>query len=976
MKCSKCHFENSSDNLFCSKCGTQILSSEKTSLPPTKILPTAIRELSNGSTFAGRYQIIEELGKGGMGRVYKVLDNEIKETIALKLLNLDIAADENMIERFRNELKLARKISHKNVCRMYHLGEDEGTYFITMEYVPGEDLKSLIRRVGQLTAAKAVSIARQSFEGLAEAHKIGIVHRDLKPQNVMIDKEGNVRIMDFGIARFQESKGITDTGAMIGTPEYMSPEQVEGEEVDGRSDIYSSGVMLYEMVTGCVPFEGNTPLSVALKHRTEIPREPKEFSPHIPEVFNRLILKCLEKNREKRYQRTEEVLSDLYKIEKEIPTKEMIIERKKPRKIRLISQLKLKWALALLMIGFLIFGGYHLWKGVIQPQPDYENFILLEASANEPKENEKDLIEYLLQRSITASSKLSVIVQDEFAAYKKKTESAEEKPGKPIIFITSEVYPKAIGFEILIFMRNKGKTSESQKFECKGPVDLISNKIGEILSFISDSSDGKIEEIEGSRTFSQICTGDLNALEHFFKGEEARNKLDRDNAIYEYLKAIEYDKEFSLARLKIADVYLFMGDREAAKENLQMAWDKRDKFIKHDRYEYHALKARADYEPIKEQHYRTLLKEEFPFQKEYYYELAESYFKYAEAGKAIKHYSDALKIDPDYSLAHNHIAFCHSWLGNHDRAEEHFNNYVKLDNTANSYDSLASGYMFAGRYDEAIKELNKGIEKDPNLDWFYANLARNFILKGSLTKAIENLKKEEEITPREETKKDIHFYQAYVESLRGNVEKSEQELQHVLEFYSSELYADYLDDSANLPFWLTGILAAEKEDLKKLKEMLYRMEQKIKRKTVNATKYFPIYKYYIHLKILEGYLQNDKVTVLENIEEATWIKEKLGYWDSMFNLSYFFNEYAKILIKLKMIPKASELLKEAIEYNPNYAASHLNMARVHLNNNKREEALKEYQKTLELLTNADKDHILVAEAKKIEKMLTSRSISD
>jgi tetratricopeptide (TPR) repeat protein len=158
--------------------------------------------------------------------------------------------------------------------------------------------------------------------------------------------------------------------------------------------------------------------------------------------------------------------------------------------------------------------------------------------------------------------------------------------------------------------------------------------------------------------------------------------------------------------------------------------------------------------------------------------------------------------------------------------------------------------------------------------------------------------------------------------------------------------------------------------------MLYRMEQKIKRKTVNATKYFPIYKYYIHLKILEGYLQNDKVTVLENIEEAKWIKEKLGYWDSMFNLSYFFNEYAKILIKLKMIPKASELLKEAIEYNPNYAASHLNMARVHLNNNKREEALKEYQKTLELLTNADKDHILVAEAKKIEKMLTSRSISD
>ena len=173
--------------------------------------------------------------------------------MALKLLNPEIAADEKAIERFRNELKYARKISHRNVCRMFDLSEEEGTQYITMEYVPGEDLKGTIRRVGQLSVGKAISISKQVCEGLAEAHRLGVVHRDLKPQNIMVDREGNARIMDFGIARSIKTKGITGTGVMIGTPDYMSPEQVEGKEVDHRSDIYALGVILYEMVTKLLP---------------------------------------------------------------------------------------------------------------------------------------------------------------------------------------------------------------------------------------------------------------------------------------------------------------------------------------------------------------------------------------------------------------------------------------------------------------------------------------------------------------------------------------------------------------------------------------------------------------------------------------------------------------------------------------------------------------------------------------------------
>jgi serine/threonine protein kinase/Tfp pilus assembly protein PilF len=291
----------------------------------TETLQTPVHELTTGSTFAGRYQVIEELGHGGMGKVYKVFDTDIKEKIALKLLRPEIALDKETIERFSNELKLARKISHRHVCRMFDLGKTEGTTFITMEFVPGEDLKKLIRKMGQIGAGRAVSIGKQVCEGLAEAHRLGVVHRDMKPQNIMVDEDGNARIMDFGIARSLRGKGITGAGVMIGTPGYMSPEQVEGKDVDQRSDIYSLGIILYEMLTGRVPFEGDTPFTIGVKHKSEIPRDPRELNTQVPQGLGLLVLKCLEKDKAKRYQSAEELHADLEKVEQGLPTTERIV---------------------------------------------------------------------------------------------------------------------------------------------------------------------------------------------------------------------------------------------------------------------------------------------------------------------------------------------------------------------------------------------------------------------------------------------------------------------------------------------------------------------------------------------------------------------------------------------------------------------------------------------------------------------------
>ncbi len=321
MKCPHCSADNREESRFCHQCATPLPTpAPGTPGPDSPTLIAAFEKLGRGTLFAGRYEIIEELGKGGMGSVYKAFDQKLQEVVALKIIRPELGFNASAVERFKTELKNARKIAHRHVCRLYDLGEAGLVQFISMEYVEGEDLKKFIRRAGPIGAGRAIAIARQVAEGLAEAHRMGVIHRDLKPQNIMVDLEGRARIMDFGLSRFLESEGLTGTGVMLGTPEYMSPEQVELREVDARSDLYAMGIILFEMVTGKVPFEGQTPLAVAIKHKSETPPDARDTNPLVPEPLVRIIYHCLEKDPARRYQSADELASALSDLEKDLPT--------------------------------------------------------------------------------------------------------------------------------------------------------------------------------------------------------------------------------------------------------------------------------------------------------------------------------------------------------------------------------------------------------------------------------------------------------------------------------------------------------------------------------------------------------------------------------------------------------------------------------------------------------------------------------
>ncbi len=734
VECPKCHFENPDDTLYCGKCATPLPSPEDISAIPTKTLETSTEKLSRGTTFASRYEIIEELGKGGMGNVYRVEDKKINEEVALKLIRPEIASDKKTIERFRNELKMARKIAHRNVCKMYDLGEEKGTHYITMEYVPGEDLKSFIRRSRRITVGTAVTIAKQASEGLTEAHRLGVIHRDLKPGNIMIDKDGNVRIMDFGIARSLKTKGITDLGVMIGTPEYMSPEQVEGVEADQRSDLYSLGVILYEMVTGEIPFSGETPLSIAMKHKSKEAQDPRELNPQIPEELSQVILKCLEKSREKRYQAAEELLSELSKIDKGIPTDERVIPRRKtsvskeitvtfnPKKI-LIPAFAV---ITLAVIAVLIFRPFP--KREVVPVPSDKPSLAIMYFKNNTGDDSLDhwrsalsdlLITDLSQskhiRVLSAERLFNILQQlDQMGATTYSSEVLKDvaaQGGVENVLVGN--YMRADDtFRINATLQEarSGELIGSESVEGHGEkvfyamVDELTRKIKENFKLSERQIASDIDKEVG-----EITTASTEAYKHYSEGRRYHLNGDYPRSVESMLKVVEIDPEFAMAYRSMASAYGNLGFSGARRNARQKAFDLRARVSERERY---------------------------LIEGDYYWSSEKT------LDKAIEAYRKLLELYPGDSIATTNLGGVLSTMEEWDEALE-LHRMKLLNKPVNFlvYWNVTEMYMVKGMYDIARQVLMSALNDYPDSASFYELLALIYVCQGEYDLALEEVEK-------------------------------------------------------------------------------------------------------------------------------------------------------------------------------------------------------------------------------------------
>jgi len=762
MKCPKCQTENPDTLKFCGECGAQLGPAEEFSLFQTETLESSLKELATGSTFAGRYQIIEELGKGGMGRVYKVLDTHINEKVALKLLKPEIAADKKTIERFSNELKFARKISHRNVCRMYDLGKAEETSFITMEYVQGEDLKSMLQMMGQLSAGQIVSIGKQVCDGLAEAHRLGVIHRDLKPQNIMIDKGGNAKIMDFGIARSIKEKGITGPSVLIGTPEYMSPEQAEAKEVDQRSDIYSLGIILYEMGTGRVPFEGDTALSIAMKHKGEIPKNPKQHNPNIPDDLSGIILKCLEKDRSKRYQTAAELRSEFDRVEKGIPAADLVVPKPKSvtsKEITLNLNLKKLLVPAVVLVA-LVLSGLVISKVILNrasPKKAKSVAVLPFVNMSGDKDDEY-FSDGMTEELINALSKLKglhVAARTSSFMFKGKTEDISRigqqlhvdtilegscrKAGKKLR-VSAQLIDVTNGFNLW---------SESYEREIQ---DVFA-----IQDEITSAVVGKLKVAllgEDKAKLTRQREIDPAAYEAYLKGiylwwQYSESEEVSNNALLHFRRAIEIEPDYAPPYAGIALTYITASSwlylwpareampkaKEAAERAIQLDSAFSDGYVARGMarmlFDWDWSGAENDFKRAVElSPNSTLALDQYG-----------SFFvlkgRFEESHAVIKR---ALELDPLSPTIHNDLGWAYWLAGQFDRAIPYLRGALELDqNFHSSRRMLGLSYLSIGKETEALAELKTAVRLAPDWPLNQTTLGYGYGVTGHRAEALEAL---------------------------------------------------------------------------------------------------------------------------------------------------------------------------------------------------------------------------------------------
>jgi serine/threonine protein kinase/predicted Zn-dependent protease len=814
------------------------------------------------------YKIVEKLGEGGMGVVYLAEDTKLKRQVAIKFLPPQMAVNGEEQERFKIEAQAAAALNHPNITQIYAIEESDDELFIVMEYVSGQELKSAVGAIGSVAhnLDTITGYAEQIALGLQAAHEKDIIHRDIKTSNIMITDKGQVKIMDFGLAKVGKGIQITKEQSTLGTAPYMSPEQIQGDNIDHRSDIWSYGVVLYEMLTGALPFKGEYEQAVIFNILNEQPADPNKINAEINDSLNNIVLNCLQKDPDERYQGMSQVIDELEGSSEADP-----LSQKRTKTLPKPISFKTKnwiWATVTVVVLTVIFG-YLITDSENEPMTKLP--IAVADFENQTIEPELNGLSGLLITALEQSNRLSVITRSRMIDILKQLDKSDikyidENLGTEIckkanIGALAVASIRKLGNRYVIDLKVIDPKKDEYLFTAKEEGEGQESVFAMIDNLAEKTRVGlkeKAEQIdENKQNVADVVTTNLEAYQHYFKGEELISKVKFKEAEEEFRKAIAIDTSFALAYYRLAYAIVWWGGQRA-KEPIRKAMQYVHNVPQKERLYIESMND-VIHNNIDQalQRYNKIL-EIYPDEKEALYQLGDWSFHTTDYDAALEYLNRVLSIDPLFESAYQHTIWTYWTLGQYDKALEYCQLYISRIPGEQSYGLLGATYCRKNDLENAFNIYKQALDFFPGSTLIISDLGNTYIYSNEYKKAEIEFKKlvHHSMLPHEKSKGFLLLavLNAYLGKYRETLKMIDKKIEiDIMSSDSTNLAADYAEKA----FWtLAGL--NQRDKAKEVLESAIRLER-----LGDESFYRPLINYYT---ILEDY--QSALTLLRT--DLTW----------------------------------------------------------------------------------------------------------